>query len=181
MLVATAQDLPVGAAVCGANRQDASFVDAALANVVIDLPFEPPQPPPSLEQRVSQQQRKPSRDQQPRRADGKLSTVQRQQVKRELMQELPDVRAMPYLRADGNFAKDPTRLQAKQQRFRLWAPRPDQSRRGLGPIRSSVERAHAMVNQFGRIARRLDRCARRYVAWVQFACCLIFMRRGFFP
>lgn len=178
MLVATAQDLPVGAAVCGANRQDASFVDAALAGVVIELPFVEAPPP---KQCVSQQQQlKPSQDQQPRRADGKLSTVQRQQVKRELM-ESPDVRAMPYLRADGNFAKDPTRLQAKQQRFRLWAPRPDQSRRGLGPIRSSVERAHAMVNQFGRIARRLDRCAKRYLGWVQFACCLIFMRRGFFP
>jgi transposase len=177
--VATAQDLPVGAAVCGANRQDASFVDAALADVVIDLPVEPPPPPPSpYEQHMSPL--KLSQDQQPRRADGKLSTVQRQQVKRELM-ESPDVRAMPYLRADGNFAKDPPRLQAKQQRFRLWAPRPDQSRRGLGPIRSSVERAHAMVNQFGRIARRLDRCARRYLGWVQFACCLIFMRRGFFP
>jgi hypothetical protein len=177
VLVATAQDLPVGAAVCGANHQDASFVDVALASVVIDLPVE--EPPPPQEQRASPL--KPSQDQQPRRADGKLSTVQRQQVKRELMEQLPDVRAMPYLRADGNFAKDPTRLQAKRQHFRLWAPGVGQSRRGLGPIRSSVERAHAMVNQFGRIARRLDRCAKRYLGWVQFACCLIFMRRGFFP
>ena len=176
MLVATAQDLPVGAAVCGANHQDASFVDAALADVVIDLPFEPPPPEPCMSQQL-----KPSQDQQPRRADGKLSTAQRQQVKRELMEQLPDVRAMPYVRADGNFAKDPTRLQAKRQCFRLWAPGLGQSRRGLGPIRSSVERAHALVNQFGRIARRLDRCAKRYLGWVQFACCLIFMRRGFFP
>jgi hypothetical protein len=181
VLVATAQDLPVGAAVCGANRQDASFVDAALADVVIELPFVVVDEPLPHEQCVSQQPLKPSQDQRPRRADGKLSTVQRQQVKRELMEQRPDVRAMPYLRADGNFAKDPTRLQAKQQRFRLWAPGQGQSRRGLGAIRSSVERAHAMVNQFGRIARRLDRCAKRYLGWVQFACCLIFMRRGFFP
>ena len=166
MLVATAEDLPVGAAVCGANRQDATFTGEALAGVVIELPVD-------IRRQLSEVQKG-------RRRDGKKSTVQLEQAKEQLRQD-PDVRSMPYLRADGNFAKNPTRLAAKQQGFRMWAPNPGQSRRGLGPIRSSVERAHALLNQFGRVSRRLDRRDSWYLAWVQFACCVIFMRQGFFP
>lgn len=169
VLISTADDLPIGAAVCGANRQDQAFTGQALASIVVELPADPePGPPP---QEVSEQGR---------RADGKRSGAQLRQLSRLLWQGR-DVRALPYTRGDGNFAKLPARLQAKHQGFRLWAPGIGQSRRGLGPIRSCVERAHAFVNQFGRVARRLDRSDRRYLAWVEFACSLIFMRRGFFP
>ncbi len=94
-----------------------------------------------------------------------------------------DARPLPYTRADGNFAKAPSRHGAAAAGFRLWAPdkKRGQSRKGLGVIRSGVERVHALLNQFGRVARRLDRDDRLYLAWAQFACCLIYMRRGFFP
>jgi hypothetical protein len=165
VIVATADDLPIGAAVCGANRQDASLTGSTLASVVIPTPakgaLEPPVPP-------------------GRRSNGKLTTCQREKLEEQLRSGC-DVRAFPYLRADGNFAKIPAQLQGKREGFRLWAPRPGQSRRGLGRIRSSVERAHALLNQFGRIFRRWDRDDRRYLGWIQLACCVIFMRQGFFP
>lgn len=143
--MSTAQDLPVGACVCGANRQDATFTGEALASVV--LPPEGPTPP------------------------GEPATP-------------PDDRSMRRLRADGNFAgKKPTREAARSRGYRLYAPdvRRGQSRKGLGRIRSSVERCHALLNQFGRVARRFDRRERRYLGWVQLAACVIFMRQGFFP
>lgn len=139
VLVAAAGDLPVGACLCGANRQDATFAGEALASVVLPSPAAP---------------------------GG------------------PDARAMPYVRADGNFAnKRPASRAAQDQGYRLWAPdvRNGQSRRGLGRVRSCVERAHALLNQFGRVARRWDRKGSRYLGWVQLAACLIFMRQGFFP
>ena len=114
------------------------------------------------------------------RKDGKLSRSQRREV-HERLHGGRDVRSLPYLRGDGNFAKDPSRYAAKQQGFRLWAPGEGQSRRGLGRVRSSVERAHALLNQFGRVFRRLDRDDRRYLTWAHLACGLIFMRQGFFP
>lgn len=97
------------------------------------------------------------------------------------LQQGQDTRALPYLRGDGSFAKIPAKADAKRQGFRLWAPAEGQSRRGLGIVRSAVERVHALLNQFGRIFRRLDRSDKRYLAWIQLACCIIFMRRGFFP
>jgi hypothetical protein len=39
-----------------------------------------------------------------------------------------------------------------------------------------VERCHALLSQFGRLARQLDRCSRRYLGWVQLAACVIFTR-----
>ena len=131
-------DLPVGACVCGANRQDATFTRQALASVVLAVPGA----------------------------------------------GAADERAMCYTRADGNFAnKAPVRDAGRALGFRVWAPdvRNGQSRRGLGRVRSCVERAHALLNQFGRVARRWDRRADRYLGWVQLASCLIFMRQGFFP
>jgi hypothetical protein len=166
VLVSTADDLPVGAVVCGANRQDATFAGAALTSVVVDAPVQrlttlaPPEPG--------------------RRCDGKQTNKQLRQMRQQLQGD-PDVRAMPYLRGDGNFAKIPARCQAKREGFRLWAPQPGHSRSGLGRIRSSVERGHALLNQFGRVFRRLDRRDRWYLGWVQLACCIIFMRQGFFP
>jgi hypothetical protein len=38
-----------------------------------------------------------------------------------------------------------------------------------------VERCHAFLSQFGRIARRFDRLAHRYLAWVQLAAFVIFI------
>jgi hypothetical protein len=172
VIVATADDLPIGAAVCAANRQDASFTGEALASVVVPLPVDRSPGP-----------RPPSQDAPDERyGDGRLKRSSRRELRKRL-ESGRDVRALPYLRADGNFAKVPARNEAKEQGFRLWAPdkHKGQSRRGLGPIRSAVERAHALLNQFGRIFRRLDRKARCYLGWVQLACCVIFMRQGFFP
>lgn len=171
MIVATADDLPVGAAVCGANRQDATFTGAALAGVVVESPVEPAGPRDDV-----------SSSSRGRYGNGRLTRSSLRAL-RDGLGSGRDVRALPYLRADGNFAKVPARHDAMRQGFRLWAPdkRKGQSRRGLGRVRSSVERAHATLNQFGRVCRRLDRGDRWYLAWVQLACCVIFMRRGFFP
>ena len=173
MLISSADDLPLGAAVCGANRQDATFTTAALASLVVDPPVE-------MRQVINQQVA--TDDSGSRNAKGRLKKSHRKQLGRQLNQG-QDVRALPYLRGDGNFAKIPARYDAKQQGLRLWAPdrKKGQSRRGLGVIRSSVERSHAFLNQFGRIFRRLDRRSDFYLGWVQLACCIIFMRRGFFP
>jgi transposase len=166
VLVASAEDLPLGAVVCEANRQDASFTGEALASVVLPVPGTWPRVPvaPACPQ-----------------ANARRSKAQRRQWQQQWQDPAGDVRAMAYLRGDGNFAKVPARAAAKGQAYRLWAPGPGQSRRGLGRIRSSVERTHASMNQFGRIARRLDRDDRRYLAWAQLAACFVFMRRGFFP
>jgi hypothetical protein len=191
VLVATADDLPVGAAVCAAHRQDATFVQRALASVVVELPLEarPPlqQPtggrasPPARRR----ERRRPRREQRRRPGRTRRGWLTRAAVAamRAEVDRGPDVRALPYLRGDGNFAKVPARCDAKRQGFRLWAPDKSKghSRKGLGRVRSSGERAHALVNQFGRVFRRLDRDDNVYLGWVQFACCLIFMRQGFFP
>jgi transposase len=167
VLIATADDLPIGAAVCGANRQDATFSAAALSSVVIDPPVDRPAAVKAMAEN-------------PLRRDGKRSRGQLHKLK-QILYSQPDVRAFPYVRGDGSFAKIPAQAQARQQGFRLWAPKPRTTRVGLGRIRSSVERAHALLNQFGRVARRFDRRANRYLGWVQLACCMIFMRQGFFP
>ena len=57
------------------------------------------------------------------------------------------------------------------------APKRGRARRpGVGRIRCAVERCHALLSQFGRIARRLDRTTKRYLGWVQLAACVIFLR-----
>ena len=50
---------------------------------------------------------------------------------------------------------------------------------GSGRIRQAVKRRHNFFAQFGRIGRRLDRSAKRFLGWVQLAACLIFLRSGF--
>jgi transposase len=210
VIVASADDLPLGVAVCGADRQDATFtgptLDDLVVRVPVDLPvdaasshpqfqFPTPVEPDGDGEQVDdeggedgearaevRQSTPPTSADAPRgaRADGKLSTGQRAEVRR-LLREGRDVRSLPYMRGDGNFAKDPARLAAKRRGFRLWAPARGQSRRGLGRVRSSVERAHALLNQFGRVFRRLDRDERRYLNWAYLAAGLIFMRQGFFP
>ena len=89
----------------------------------------------------------------------------------------PDPRDLAYARADGAYGNRPSRERAAAAGFRMEAPKRGQARRpGVGRIRCAVERCHAFLSQFGRIARRLDRTARRYLGWVQLAACVIFLR-----
>jgi hypothetical protein len=90
-----------------------------------------------------------------------------------------DPRSLPTARADGAYSNGPTRRRAQAAGFRLQAPGRGQSQPGVGRIRQSVERCHNFFAQFGRIARRWDRSARRYLGWVELAACIIFIRSGF--
>ena len=89
----------------------------------------------------------------------------------------PDPRDRPRVRADGAYGNGPTRQRAADAGFRMVAPSRGQVRRpGVGRVRCAVERGHAFLSQFGRVARRLDRNDKRYLGWVQFASALIFAR-----
>lgn len=96
----------------------------------------------------------------------------------------PDPRDLPRARGDGAYGNQPTTDRAAAAGFRMQAPKRGRSRQpGIGRIRSAVERGHALLAQFGRIGRRLDRCARRYLGWIELAACVIFVRaeaHGFF-
>jgi transposase len=97
----------------------------------------------------------------------------------------PDTRDLPRSRADGAYGNRPSKERAAAAGFRMQAPKRGKARQlGIGRIRCAVERCHAFLSQFGRIARRLDRSARRYLGWVQLAACVIFLRHeanGFVP
>jgi hypothetical protein len=89
----------------------------------------------------------------------------------------PDPRDLPHARADGAYGNRPSKERAAAAGFGLEAPRRGRPRPpGVGRIRCAVERCHALLSQFGRLARRLDRAARRYLGWVQLAACVIFIR-----
>jgi len=89
----------------------------------------------------------------------------------------PDRRDLPRSRADGAYGNRPSTERAATAGFRLAAPKRGKPRQpGVGRIRCAVERCHALLSQFGRIARRLDRIAKRYLHWVQLAACVIFVR-----
>jgi transposase len=88
----------------------------------------------------------------------------------------PDARDLPKVRADGGYGNRPTRDRAAAAGFRVVAPSQGQPRRGFGRVRSAVERGHAWLGQFGRVARRSDRDDERYLGWVQLASALIFVR-----
>ena len=89
----------------------------------------------------------------------------------------PDPRDLPHARADGAYGNRPSKQRAAAAGFGLEAPRRGRPRpAGVGRIRCAVERCHAFFAQFGRIARRLDRLAERYLGWVQLAACVIFIR-----
>lgn len=96
----------------------------------------------------------------------------------------PDPRDLPRVRADGAYGNGPTRKRATDAGFRMLAPGRGQTRRpGVGRVRCAVERGHAFLSQFGRVARRFDRDGRRYLGWVQLAAAVIFIRHeanGFF-
>ena len=91
--------------------------------------------------------------------------------------EKPDRRDLPRARADGAYGNKPTDERAERAGFRMQAPKRGKTRvKGVGRIRCAVERGHAFMAQFGRIARRFDRRVRRYLAWVQMAACIIILR-----
>jgi transposase len=96
----------------------------------------------------------------------------------------PDPRDLPRVRADGAYGNGPTRKRATDAGFRMVAPSRGQTRRpGVGRVRCAVERGHAFLSQFGRVARRFDRNGERYLGWVQLASAVIFIRHrdnGFF-
>jgi transposase len=96
----------------------------------------------------------------------------------------PDRRDLPRVRGDGAYGNAPTRERAERAGFRMTAPGRGQTRRkGVGRIRHAVERGHAFLAQFGRIARRTDRRSRRYLGWIELASALIYLRHeanGFF-
>jgi transposase len=90
---------------------------------------------------------------------------------------LPDPRDLPHARADGAYGNRPSKERAAAAGFGLEAPKRGKARQpGVGRIRCAVERCHAFLSQFGRIARRFDRLAQRYLGWVQLAACVIFIR-----
>jgi transposase len=89
----------------------------------------------------------------------------------------PDPRDLPRSRADGAYGNRPSQQRANAAGFRMEAPKRGRARQsGVGRIRCAVERCHAFLSQFGRIARRLDRTTKRYLGWVQLAACVIFLR-----
>jgi len=90
-----------------------------------------------------------------------------------------DERSLPTARADGSYGHGPTRERARAAGFRLRAPSRGQQQPGIGKLRNAVERCHNCFAQFGRVARRLDRSARRFLGWVQLAACVILIRSGF--
>jgi transposase len=61
----------------------------------------------------------------------------------------------------------------------LQAPKRGNAQPGVGKIRNAVERCPNFFAQFGRVFRRFDRSARRYLGWLELAACLILLRSGF--
>jgi transposase len=92
-----------------------------------------------------------------------------------------DLQSCPTAQGDGAYGNQPTRQRAEEAGFRLRAPSRRHPQPGLGRVRGAVERCHNFFAQFGRIARRLDRSASRYLAWVHLAAVIIFIRSGFVP
>ena len=75
--------------------------------------------------------------------------------------------------------KCPKQARAQRTGFRLHGAKRGQHQPGVGTIRNAVERCHNFFAQFGRVFRRFDRSARRYVAWIEMAACVILLRSGF--
>jgi len=90
-----------------------------------------------------------------------------------------DPRDLPRAQADGAYGNGPTRARARRAGFRMQAPRRGEKRPGLGKIRNAVERCHNFFAQFGRVFRRFDRSAKRYLGWLEMAACVILLRSGF--
>ena len=93
--------------------------------------------------------------------------------------EQVDPRSLPQAQADGASGNKPTQERAQRAGFRRQAPSRGQARPGVGKIRNAVERCHNFFAQFGRVFRRFDRSACRYLAWLEMAACVILLRSGF--
>src|SRR5262249_19589002 len=82
----------------------------------------------------------------------------------------PDPRDLPRSRADGAYGNRPSTARAAAAGFRMEAPKRGRARPpGVGTIRCAVERCHAFLSQFGRLAPRLGRLAPRYLRSLQLA------------
>ncbi len=90
-----------------------------------------------------------------------------------------DLRSLPRVQADGAYSNGPTHERARRAGFRLQAPKRGKGQSGVGKIRNAVERCHNFFAQFGRVFRRFDRSARRYLGWLELAACIILLRSGF--
>jgi transposase len=90
-----------------------------------------------------------------------------------------DPRSMPRAQADGAYGNKPTEERAARAGFRMQAPKRGKARPGVGKVRNAVERCHNFFAQFGRVFRRFDRSAHRYLAWLEMAACVILLRSGF--
>jgi transposase len=89
-----------------------------------------------------------------------------------------DERGLPGAVADGAYGNKPSKERANAAGFRLRAPKRGKKQKGVGKVRNAVERCHNFLAQFGRVSRRRDRSARRYLAWVEMAACVILVRSG---
>jgi transposase len=90
-----------------------------------------------------------------------------------------DPRSLPHAQADGAYGNKPTQERARRAGFRMQAPPRGKRRPGVGKIRNAVERCHNFFAQFGRVFRRFDQYANRYLAWLEMAACVILLRSGF--
>jgi hypothetical protein len=90
-----------------------------------------------------------------------------------------DARSLPRAQADGAYGNGPSQERAQRAGFRLQAPPRGKAHPGVGKIRNAVERCHNFFAQFGRVFRRFDRSARRYLGWLELAACIILLRSGF--
>jgi transposase len=90
-----------------------------------------------------------------------------------------DPRDLPRVIADGAYGNRPTEERGQRAGFRVHAPRRGKKHKGVGKVRNAVERCHNFFAQFGRVFRRFDRSARRYLGWLEMAACVILLRSGF--
>ena len=90
-----------------------------------------------------------------------------------------DRRDLPRAQADGAYGNKPTQERAERAGFRMQAPKRGEKRQGVGKVRNAVERCHNFFAQFGRVFRRFDRSARRFLGWLEMAACVILLRSGF--
>ena len=90
-----------------------------------------------------------------------------------------DPRAWPRAQADGAYGNGPSQERAQRAGFRLQAPNRGKAQAGVGKSRNAVERCPNFFAQFGRVFRRFDRSARRYLGWLELAACILLLRSGF--
>ena len=88
-----------------------------------------------------------------------------------------DPRDLPPAWAAGAYGNRPRKERAAAAGFGREAPKRGRARRpGVGRLRCALERCQAFLAPCGRLARRLDRAAKRYRGWVQLAAWVIFIR-----